>query len=50
MPLLLGGDDVSHYTKGNERYDVMLQLVADDGVARLLVLEAGSWRVAATYD
>ena len=32
------------------RRRVRLQLVADDGVARLLVLEAGSWRVAATYD
>jgi hydrophobe/amphiphile efflux-1 (HAE1) family protein len=30
LRVLLGGDDVSHYTKGNERYDVMLQLVADD--------------------
>ena len=32
------------------RRRVRLQVVADDGVARLLVLEAGCWRVAATYD
>jgi hypothetical protein len=32
------------------RRRVRLQVVADDGVARLLVLEAGRWRVAATYD
>ena len=29
---------------------VSLQVVSDDGLARLLVLEGGSWRVAATYD
>ncbi len=27
-----------------------LQVVADDGVARLVELEGGTWRVAATYD
>ncbi len=32
------------------RRRVRLQVVADDGVARLLMLEAGRWRVAATYD
>jgi protein ImuB len=32
------------------RRRVRLQVVADDGVARLLVLESGCWRVAATYD
>jgi len=25
-------------------------VVSDDGLARLLVLEGGSWRIAATYD
>jgi len=29
---------------------VSLQVVSDDGLARLLVLEGGSWRIAATYD
>jgi protein ImuB len=32
------------------RRRVRLQMVDDDGTARLLVLEAGAWKVAATYD
>jgi hypothetical protein len=32
------------------RRRVRLQVVVGDGVARLLVLEAERWRVAATYD
>jgi protein ImuB len=32
------------------RRRVRLQMVDGDGMARLLVLEAGAWKVAATYD
>ena len=32
------------------RRRVRLQVVADDGTARLLVLEVGRWAIAATYD
>ncbi len=30
LRVLLGGDDVTHFKRGNERYDVMMQLVAAD--------------------
>ena len=32
------------------RRRVRFQVVADDGTARLLVLEVGRWAIAATYD
>ena len=32
------------------RRRVRVQVVAEDGTARLLVLDVGRWRVAATYD
>ncbi|HEV8297583.1 MAG TPA: DNA polymerase Y family protein [Acidimicrobiales bacterium] len=34
----------------SQRRLARLQVCTDDGVARLLVLEAGTWRVEATYD
>jgi protein ImuB len=35
---------------GTTRRRARLQLVTDDGQARLAVLEAGAWHIAATYD
>ena len=42
--------DERWWDPGRRRRSARLQVVAADGTARLVVLEGGVWRVAATYD